>query len=96
MSAINAKYQDTCYLAFTNNQLGSDVVNILREFQKELGYVNATNQYIEMTSRYFQMEHEDDTLPTMAKCVNLSLTQLPEKCNVRIAKGYIVYNGLIN
>lgn len=90
MSAINAKYQDTCYLAFTNNQLGSDVVNILREFQKELGYVNATNQYIEMISRYFQMEHEDDTLLTMAKYVNLSLTQLPEKCNVRIAKGYIV------
>ncbi len=36
------------------------------------------------------MEHEDDTLLTMAKYVNLSLTQLPEKCNVRIAKGYIV------
>lgn len=65
-------------------------MNILRTFCKELGYVNATNQYMELAVRYFERDHMGEELQAAARNVSLSVSALPEKYTVRMAKGYIV------
>ena len=34
--------------------------NILSEFKNELGYVNATNQYVELSVRITEKDHASD------------------------------------
>lgn len=65
-------------------------MNILREFSNELGYVNVSNQYIELAVRYYGLEHENESLESMASAVGLSISALPEGYYARVAKGYII------
>lgn len=65
-------------------------MNILRAFYNELGYVNATNQYMEVAVRSFELNHGIEELKEAARNVHLSISDLPEKYSIRIAKGYIV------
>ena len=66
-----------------------------RNFKQELGYVDATNQYIEMSSRYFTKEHsselsEEDGIKRMAKNVSLSVSALPDNFQQRMTRNYIM------
>ena len=67
--------------------------NILRAFKEELGYVNATNQYVELSVRLAERDSAYNfkkDLQKMAKMVNLSVSTLAEDYTVRISKSYIV------
>ena len=67
--------------------------NLLSVFKKELGYVNATNQYIELSVRITEKEHSldlKDGLKDLAKSVNLNVSTLTEDYMCRISKSYIV------
>ena len=44
-------------------------MNILTELKKELGYANVTNQYIELATRTFQMDHGKESLQERARLV---------------------------
>lgn len=64
-------------------------MNILTELKKELGYANVTNQYIELATRTFQMDHGKESLQERARLVGLCVSEIPEDYTTRIAKGYI-------
>ena len=67
--------------------------NILSIFKKDLGYVNATNQYVELSIRITEKEHGTDlknNLQNLAESVNLHLSTLAEDYMCRISKSYIV------
>ncbi len=64
--------------------------NILASFQKELGYMNATNQYIETSVRLFEKNYNVDDIKSHAESVNLNISCLTEDYRVRISKGYII------
>lgn len=67
--------------------------NILSAFKNELGYVNATNQYVELsvriTERDYGIELKND-LRNLARSVNLNVSTLAEDYMCRISKSYIV------
>lgn len=55
--------------------------NLLSVFKKELGYVNATNQYVELSIRITEKEHSLDlrnSLRGLAQSVNLNVSTLTE------------------
>lgn len=67
--------------------------NLLSVFKKELGYVNATNQYVELSIRITEKEHCTDLkndLRGLAQSVNLNVSTLTEDYMCRISKSYIV------
>lgn len=67
--------------------------NLLSVFKKELGYVNATNQYVELSIRLTEKEHGLDlknNLQGLAQSVNLNVSTLTEDYMSRISKSYIV------
>lgn len=67
--------------------------NLLSVFKKELGYVNATNQYVELSIRITEKEHSLDlrnNLQGLAQSVNLNVSTLTEDYMCRISKSYIV------
>ncbi len=65
-------------------------MNILRELCDDLGYTNVTNQYIELSARYYENEHGNESVKDEAKNFNLSISVLPEGYRARIARGYLV------
>ena len=65
-------------------------MNILKEFSNELGYINVSNQYIELAVRYYDREHGNEPIEPMARAVNLSISTLPEDYYARVSKGYLV------
>ena len=65
-------------------------MNIWNELKKEVGYVDVTNQYIELAKRYYEKECVEKDLQISARQVGLNISQLPESYEVRISKGYIV------
>lgn len=65
-------------------------MNIWNELKKEVGYVDVTNQYIELAKRYYEKECIEKDLQISARQVGLNISQLPESYEVRISKGYIV------
>ena len=67
--------------------------NILSDFRSELGYVNATNQYVELSVRIIERDYEaaiKNDLQDLAKSVNLNVSYLSEDYICRISKSYIV------
>lgn len=67
--------------------------SLLSTFKKELGYVNATNQYVELSIRILEREHGSDLrndLQGLAQHVNLNVSTLAEDYVCRISKSYIV------
>lgn len=67
--------------------------NILRAFKDELGYVNATNQYVELAIRLTEKEYGLDlknNLQGLAQSADLSVSTLAEDYMCRISKSYIV------
>lgn len=65
-------------------------MNILKEFSNELGYINITNQYIELAVRCYERECGDEPIESIARSVNLSISTLPEDYYARVSKGYLV------
>lgn len=68
-------------------------VNILSAFKNELGYVNATNQYMELSIRMTEKDYGTvlkSNLQALAKSVNLNVSTLTEDYMCRISKSYIV------
>lgn len=58
--------------------------NILSIFKKDLGYVNATNQYVELSIRITEKEHGTDlknNLQNLAESVNLHLSTLADRAS---------------
>lgn len=67
--------------------------NVLSVFKNELGYVNATNQYVELSVRITEKDHSSDLkndLQGLAQSVNLNVSTLAEDYMCRISKSYIV------
>lgn len=67
--------------------------NVLSAFRNELGYVNATNQYVELSVRITERDHGSDLkndLQRLAQSVNLNVSTLAEDYMCRISKSYIV------
>ena len=67
--------------------------NILSLFKNELGYVNATNQYVELSVRITEKDHSSDLkndLHGLAQSVNLNVSTLAEDYMCRISKSYVV------
>lgn len=67
--------------------------NILKAFKNELGYVNATNQYVELSVRLTDKRYNSDLrcdLHALAQTVGLNVSALTEDYMVRISKSYIV------
>ena len=67
--------------------------NVLSAFKNELGYVNATNQYVELSVRITEKDHGSDLindLQGLAQSVNLNVSTLAEDYMCRISKSYIV------
>ncbi|MDO5396889.1 MAG: hypothetical protein Q4G33_03075 [bacterium] len=67
--------------------------NILSAFKNELGYVNATNQYVELSVRITERDYGlnlKSDLQNLAKSVNLNVSTLAEDYMRRISKSYIV------
>ena len=48
------------------------------ELKKEVGYVDVTNQYIELAKRYYEKECIEKDLQISARQVGLNISQLPE------------------
>lgn len=65
-------------------------MNILKAFSNELGYINVSNQYIELAVRCYEREYRDEPVESMARTVNLSISTLPEDYYARVSKGYLV------
>lgn len=69
------------------------IENLLSVFKKELGYVNATNQYVELSVRMTEKEYGvvlKSDLQGLAQSVNLNVSTLAEDYMCRISKSYIV------
>lgn len=67
--------------------------NVFSAFKKELGYVNATNQYVELSIRITENDHGSalqNYLQYLAQSVNLNVSTLTEDYMCRISKSYIV------
>ena len=67
--------------------------NILSAFKNELGYVDATNQYVEMSVRMTEKDYGTvlkNDLQGLAQSVNLNVSTLAEDYMCRISKSYIV------
>lgn len=68
--------------------------NIWTDFKNELGYVNASAQYIELVCRIAVAEHGHElhgsNLSVEAKKYGLSVSVLPEDIESRIASNYII------
>ena len=67
--------------------------NVLSAFKNELGYVNATNQYVELSVRITERDYRTtlkSDLQGLAKSVNLNVSTLAEDYMSRISKSYIV------
>ena len=67
--------------------------NLLSTFKNELGYINATNQYVELSVRITERDYEStlrENLQGLAKSVNLNVSNLAEDYMHRISKSYIV------
>lgn len=68
--------------------------NIWTEFNNELGFSTASIQYIELTQRIAVKEHEIDLngseIIDTAKQYGLSVSELPNNINLRIASNYII------
>lgn len=67
--------------------------NILSAFKNELGYVDATNQYVELSVRMTEKDYGTvlkSDLQGLAKSVNLNVSTLAEDYMCRISKSYIV------
>lgn len=68
-------------------------VNIFSIFKNELGYVNSTNQYVELSVRLIEKNYGSvlkSDLQGLAQSVNLNVTTLAEDYMCRISKSYIV------
>lgn len=65
-------------------------MNILKEFSNELGYINVSNQYIELAVRCYEREYGDEPIELIARSINLSISTLPEDYYARVSKGYLV------
>ena len=69
------------------------IENIFSAFKNELGYVNATNQYMELSVRMTEKDHGEilkNNLQGLAKSVQLNVSALAEDYMCRISKSYIV------
>ncbi|MBR5277770.1 MAG: hypothetical protein IKU23_00730 [Clostridia bacterium] len=67
--------------------------NILSAFKNELGYVDATNQYVELSVRMTEKDYGTvlkNDLQGLAQSVNLNVSTLAEDYMCRISKSYIV------
>lgn len=68
--------------------------NIWTSFRKELGFTTASIQYVELTLRIANSEHKeelsDKKIINKAKQYNLSVSEIPEDINIRIAKNHII------
>ena len=67
--------------------------NILSAFKNELGYVDATNQYVELSVRMTEKDYGavlKNDLQGLAQSVNLNVSTLTEDYMCRISKSYIV------
>jgi len=67
--------------------------NVLSAFKDELGYVNATNQYVELSVRITEKDYSSvlkNDLQGLARSVNLNVSTLVEDYMSRISKSYIV------
>ena len=67
--------------------------NVLSAFKNELGYVNVTNQYVELSVRITEKDYSTDLkndLQGLAQSVNLNVSTLAEDYMCRISKSYIV------
>lgn len=67
--------------------------NILSAFKNELGYVDATNQYVELSVRMTEKDYGSvlkSDLRELAQSVNLNVSSLAEDYMCRISKSYIV------
>ncbi len=67
--------------------------NVLTAFKKELGYINATNQYVELAVRIMEKDYKQNIeidLHGLAKTMNLNVSKLSEDYRLRISKSYIV------
>ena len=50
-------------------------MNIWNELKKEVGYVDVTNQYIELAKRYYEKECVEKDLQISARQVGLNISQ---------------------
>ena len=69
------------------------IENILSAFKNELGYVNATNQYVELSVRMTEKDYGivlKSDLRELAQSVSLNVSSLTEDYMCRISKSYIV------
>ena len=69
------------------------IVNVLSAFKNELGYVDATNQYVELSVRMTEKDYGTvlkSDLQELAQSVNLNVSTLAEDYMCRISKSYIV------
>ena len=69
------------------------IENILSTFKNELGYVDATNQYVELSVRMTEKDYGTvlkSDLRGLAQSVNLNVSSLTEDYMCRISKSYIV------
>lgn len=64
--------------------------NIYNEIKKELGYIDSTNQYIEMVSRIYERDYADKCIDENAKSVSLNVSTRNESNALRIAKSYLI------
>ena len=70
-----------------------NIENILSTFKNELGYVDATNQYVELSVRMTEKDYGTvlkRDLRRLAQSVNLNVSSLTEDYMCRISKSYIV------
>ncbi len=64
--------------------------NIFNEFKKQVGYVNVTNQYIEMMVRTWVNEYSGLSIEEESRKVGLKVAKVPEDLSARISRQYIV------
>lgn len=65
---------------------------ILSAFKNELGYVDATNQYVELSVRMTEKDYGTvlkNDLQGLAQSVNLNVSTLAEDYMCRMSKSYI-------
>ena len=69
------------------------IENILSTFKNELGYVDAPNQYVELSVRMTEKDYGTvlkSDLQELARSVNLNVSTLAEDYMCRISQGYII------
>lgn len=69
---------------------GKIMSNVYNEFKKEIGYIDSTNQYIEMVSRIYERDYADKCIDQSAKSVSLNVSTRNESNALRIAKSYLI------